>query len=55
MVNKQKTFDGFFEIVDSFMIEFFNIKDRSIDDNLRWAIAHKILARVFETCPLEYL
>jgi hypothetical protein len=33
------------------MAEFLDTAtDENIDDNLRWAIANKILARIFETC-----
>jgi len=29
--------------------------DRSVCDNIRWAIARKIIVRILETCPQEKL
>jgi hypothetical protein len=38
------------------MSEFLSRRlDTSIDDNVRWAIARKIIVRILETCPQDYL
>ena len=38
------------------MDEFKDTKyDDSVDDNIRWAIANKIIGRVLEWCSLEQL
>lgn len=51
-----RSVDDFFVVIDSFMREFTSYElDHSVDDNIRWAIAHKVLLRVFETCSLEQL
>jgi len=28
---------------------------KATEDNLRWAIADKVITRILETCPLAYL
>ena len=46
----------FMAVFGSFMSEFKDIGfDDSIDDNIRWAIAHKVLGRVLEWCSHEQL
>ena len=46
----------FMSIFDSFMDEFKDIGfDDSVDDNIRWALANKVISRVLEWCSLEQL
>lgn len=48
--------DLFIQTVDGFMQEFASSElDKSIDDNIRWAIAHKVIQRILETCSLDQL
>ena len=55
-INCRDNFDDFFACVDSFMQEFASDElDHNVDDNIRWAIADKILTRIFETCSLAQL
>jgi hypothetical protein len=55
-INSCDTFEKFFEIFKQFMDEFCDsATDESVDDNLRWAIASKIINKILETCPLNYL
>jgi len=43
-INAKEDLVDFFATVDSFMREFSSYDlDLSIDDNIRWAIAHKII------------
>lgn len=43
-INAKEDLGEFFTVVDSFMREFTSFDlDLSIDDNIRWAIAHKII------------
>jgi hypothetical protein len=43
-INAKEDLSDFFSTVDSFMREFTSYDlDLSIDDNIRWAIAHKII------------
>ena len=38
------------------MVRFFDVEsDKSVDDNVRWAVAQKLISRILETCPLNYL
>jgi|LakMenEpi03Aug12_release.lakeMendotaPanAssembly.Ray.scaffolds.fasta_scaffold2127752_1 hypothetical protein len=35
---------------------FFDVdSDRQVEDNIRWAVAQKLINRILETCPLTYL
>ena len=53
---KQASLDDFMAIFVTFMDEFKDTKyDDSVDDNIRWAIANKIIGRVLEWCSLEQL
>lgn len=46
----------FLSTIGDFMKEFLNRNlDLSIDDNIRWAIAQKIIIRILETCHQEKL
>ena len=55
-INKEQTFEKFKAVVDSFMDDFYDTQlDASVDDNVRWAIASKIIGRTMETCPVDYL
>ena len=52
----EPTFERFSEMWAPFFEEFIEPStDESIDDNLRWAIASKILMKIFESCSVEYL
>lgn len=43
-INPTEDINEFFTIVDGFMGEFSSTAlDQSVDDNIRWAIAHKII------------
>lgn len=55
-INTRTDLNDFFTVVDSFMREFMSFElDVNIDDNIRWAIAHKMIQRILETCSLEQL
>jgi hypothetical protein len=46
----------FIDACSGFLSDFQNRSlDQSIDDNIRWAIAKKIMVRIFETCSQEKL
>ena len=48
--------DQFIECVGEFIREFTDRnKDHSVDDNIRWAIAKKVIVRILETCSTEKL
>lgn len=53
---KQPSLEEFMAVFATFMDEFRDVGfDDSVDDNIRWAIANKILGRVLEWCSLEQL
>ena len=53
---KFESIDEFMTIFDKFYGEFRDASyDDSVDDNIRWAIANKILGRVLEWCSLDKL
>ena len=52
----EPTFEKFTDQWSSFLDEFLESStDESVDDNLRWAIASKILMKIFESCSVDYL
>ena len=51
-----KTKEEFVAVFDSFYGEFKDAAfDDSVDDNIRWAIANKIMKPALEWCELEHL
>ena len=53
---KVPTLDDFMSVFGTFMDEFRDTGfDDSIDDNIRWAIANKVLGRVLEWCSIDQL
>ena len=48
--------EEFMAVFDSFVSEFRDVGfDDSVNDNIRWAIEHKVLGRVLEWCSMELL
>lgn len=55
-VLKLESEPDFMEVFDKFYAEFRDSDhDESVDDNIRWAIANKILGRIIEWCSLDKL
>ena len=48
--------EEFMAVFDSFVSEFRDVGfDDSVNDNIRWAIEHKVLGRILEWCSMELL
>lgn len=53
---KHESIDDFMSVFSKFMDEFRDVDfDDSVDDNIRWAIANKVLSRTLEWCSLDLL
>lgn len=51
-----ESYEKFSQIFDSFFTEFSDKNlDQSLSDNIRWAIANRIISRILETCSPAYL
>lgn len=53
--NPELSFHSFYLLFDQYLTQFFDQSSINPDDNLRWAIANKIINRVLETCNRERL
>jgi len=53
--NPDLNFHSFYLLFDQYLTQFFDQSSIAPDDNLRWAIANKIINRVLETCNRERL
>jgi hypothetical protein len=52
----QPDFEKFSKALEPFYDDFRNSAlDKSVDDNIRWAMANKFISRSLERCSLEYL
>ncbi len=55
VANSKPSFSQFFQVVEPLLNAFFDEAHTQIADNYRWAVASKLINRILETCPSNYL